>query len=404
MKYTIRVGGKDIVFTADNITAAKKYAASKGWNPDYVVPGDWVTAADTGVATPKAEAKAGVKAKIVEARETTPAPTTTSTPTTEPKAETKIEAKAQLAAAKTTTTTDTWTAAQTAEYEAYQAAVATGLYPNLPKVSNANEYWRIANQLTANEGYYFNTTAGSLDQWEAWERHQLYGGQYGNIEDMVADNWADFINNYDQYVEQTEAWVLEAGPEAAGFTDDQIRRYKDYQQWYYQHGKPGDPFPVDVGDFIANEDTYQQQQAIWEGEAAEAEQYEIDPAEAARRREEAYAESRVAAGERYRETPEYQPQFTQWMQDQTAFSGALEQFAEREFPSLRSEFQATQPTLTGFPTPEAARAEAARREQAFKGWLTERTPELEQEYWAQRPAERGERLYMQSPTMRTVNW
>jgi len=143
---------------------------------------------------------------------------------------------------------------------------------------------------------------------------------------------------------------------------------------------------------------------VWQQQAGEVEKYEVDPAEAARRREESYAESRVAAGERYRETPQYQPQFAQWLGEQGQFSGALEQFVESQYPSLRSEFQATQPRPTGFATPEAARTEAARREQAWQGWLGGRTPELEQEYMGQRPAQRGERLWMQAPTMRTANW
>ena len=69
-----------------------------------------------------------------------------------------------------------------------------------------------------------------------------------------------------------------------------------------------------------------------------------------------------------------------------------------------SKFKLTQPELTGYPTREEARAEAARRESGFQAWLPGQVPELEQKYWAQRPEQRGERLWMQSPNTRMVNW
>jgi len=71
---------------------------------------------------------------------------------------------------------------------------------------------------------------------------------------------------------------------------------------------------------------------------------------------------------------------------------------------LQARYEAGLPRLTGYPTREEARAEAARREAGFKGWLTGQTPGIYQEYMGQRPAARGERLYMQSPRTRTANW
>lgn len=303
-----------------------------------------------------------------------------------------------------TDTTGGWTNAQTAEYEAYQATVDSGLYPNLIKVSNQEEYWKVANQLTANEGYYFSSTEGTLAQWEEWERFQAFGSKYGDLNDYSPDNFADFINNYSQAQQQLNTWTTEAGPEATGFLDDQIREFYDFKAYQSQYGEAGDWKPVDIGDFFTNYDQAQQQLGVWQQMAGEVEQYAVDPAEAARRREEAYEESRYAAEERYRETPRYGQAFSQWLGGQEEAGGALQEFIEREFPSLRTEFQATQPRLTGFPTREAARAEAGQREQAWQGWLGEMTPEIEQRYYAQRPAERGERLWMQAPTTVTKNW
>ena len=170
--------------------------------------------------------------------------------------------------------------------------------------------------------------------------------------------------------------------------------------------------PSNIEDWIANYDYAQQQLAGWQqqyqAEAVEAEavdQYALDPAEAARRREEAYRESRYAAQERYGEQPRYQEIFGGWLpQAAEQMSGALLKYTRGQYPSLRTEYQAGQPRLTGYPTREEARAEATRREAGWQAWLPQRVPKLEQEYWAQRPAERGERLYMQAPVMRAVNW
>jgi len=235
-------------------------------------------------------------------------------------------------------------------------------------------------------------------------RFKAFADKYAQLNDYQPSGFGDFITNYGQSQQQLDLWVGKAGPEATGFTDDQIRAYKDYQQWYYEYGKPGDWMPVDVGDFITNQAKAQEQQAVWQGLAEEVDEYALDPAEAARRREEAYAEGRVAAGERYHKTPEYLQAFSPWLEEQGQFSGALAAFTEKQYSSLASRFKATQPALTGFPTPEAARAEKARRESQFQAWLPGQMPGVEQKYWGQTPLMRGERPYMYQPPMRTVNW
>lgn len=264
------------------------------------------------------------------------------------------------------------------------------------------EQWYTEYQAGLTEGE--RARVREFDEW--WR----YGRKYGGLDDQYPVDIDDFYDNYDLYQQQLVGWKQQAEEVEAEYTDEQVGEWNAFKD-YMGYREPGEWYPVDIADYFENWDKAQQSLSTWqqryeEGEAERVagEEYALDPEEAERRREEAYAESRYAAEERYRETPQYQAPFTQWFQDQAGFSGALQAFTEREYPSLKSEFQATQPRLTGFPTREEARAEATRREQAWGGWLPGKTPEIEQRYWGQRPAARGERLWMQQPTLRTANW
>jgi len=298
------------------------------------------------------------------------------------------------------TPTTTPTTADEDSYNKYLEYVKT--HPSWPTPKNLED-WLVNRDYWEEVGDYLD--AGySLKQIDSYTAFQAYQSKYRDLQDWQPRDLAEFLQNPDKAQEQLDLWKQEAGPEAVGFIDDQIREFYTFKDYQSKYGEPSDWKPVDIGDFFTNYDTAQQQLGVWQQQAEEVEKYELEPGEAARRREEAYEESRYAAEERYRETPEYQPPFQQWLGEQGQFSGALEQFVESQYPSLKSEFQATQPELTGFPTREAARTEETRRKQAWQGWLSGRTPELEQEYWGQRPEQRGERLWMQTPTMRTANW
>lgn len=265
-----------------------------------------------------------------------------------------------------------------------------------------------AHYLANFEQWYTEYQAGLTEDERArvreYETWLDYARKYGGIDEQYPVDIDDFYDNPDIYQQQLATWQQQAAEKEVEYTDDQIREWNNYRDYASQFRELGDWLPVDIEDYFANYDQAQQQLRGWERQGAEVERLGVLPEEAARRREEAYEESRYAAEERYRETPQYQAPFTQWAQDQAGFSRALQEYTEREFPSLRSEFQATQPRLTGFPTREAARAEAGRREQAWTGWLGGMAPEIEQRYWGQRPAERGERFWMQQPTMRAINW
>jgi len=216
------------------------------------------------------------------------------------------------------------------------------------------------------------------------------------------------VKDIGEYLERREELIVDY---TRGYSEEQLREYNLWIDWSQKYGELGDWLPTNITDWLANYDQAQQQLDKWKQQATteeleqlELEQYALDPAEAARRREEAYREARYAAKERFREPARLSEAFTGWMERQGQLSGAFTQFVESEYPSLRGEFEAGLPRPVGYPTREAARAEAARRERGFEAWLPKQMPEVREEYWSQRPAARGERLWMQQPTLRAVNW
>ena len=274
--YKIKIGTDDRLLNDGDIEDSRRIAKSKCWNPENIVSGDWIRYPETGFprrGTPEYEAYKEPVIDIDYSRASIPGELPS------PTGEERFGATEPV---QEPTDTGGWTAEQTGEFEAYLSDVRRGIYPNLPVYDTIEEFWAGRMDILLNEGWYFSQAPGTKEQWDLWQRYGVFGGKYGDPDDYYAENWPEFIKNYDKSIGQLKAWEQEAGPEATGFTDDEIRRYKDYQQWYYEHGEPGDPMPVDPGDYIANEDMYQGQQATWEQEAAEAEQYEVSPAEAAK--------------------------------------------------------------------------------------------------------------------------
>ena len=421
-KYTVTLGGgAETVFDADSLAAARKYAEAHGWNPDFVNAGDWITYPTSGypgTTTPSPKEAEGLQASITRKRAAqekykytggeipselllTPEEREHLVGTyTAPPAEALAvsRAKAQEIMGGTTTPPTEWEE----NYADYLEFIKTDQGKNFPTPKDINDYRIHYEEWMGNASFY---QAGyTQDQIDSYDRFSAFARQYGDLNDFQAKDLGDFLANYDQAQQQLDAWVQEAGPEAAGFTDNQVREYYAFKEYQSAYGEPGEWKPVDIGDFFTNYDTAQQQLNVWKQQAGEVEKYELEPGEAARRREKAYQRQQYIQQESFRETPQYQQPFQPWLQEQAGFSRALQEYTEREFPSLRSEFQATQPRLTGFPTREAARAEATRREQAWTGWLGGMAPEIEQRYWGQRPEQRGERLWMQAPGLRAINW
>ena len=237
-----------------------------------------------------------------------------------------------------------------------------------------------------------------------------------DIDDYFAnkDKWAG------QYppVEPTpeEPTPEEPTPEEPEYTTDQKREYQRYWNYADAYGEPGDWYPLNMGDYFKNrsvaqeqlnewlaaEQTRQSQTAAAEAQQAEYELWQLSPEEAARRREESYAATQYARQEAYGETPRYPETFYGWLSEQGDMSKYLRNYIENKYPSLREQYEATLPRLTGYPTREQARTEAAKRESGWQAWLATQMPEVESQFWRQTPYERGERPGTFAPATRTV--
>jgi len=290
------------------------------------------------------------------------------------------------------------TADQQADYQNYLALLDTSLGDFLPHPKDINDFLPHADEWFAQ----FNELK------RGYQTYLTYYSGYGTSADWKPVDIYDYYSNYDKAQPYFTKWQGLAEEKEAEYTDDQRREYYLYKDYASQYADIADWLPVDIADYFANPDIVNQQMRTWSRkDAAQRElerEYGLSPEEQARRQQEAYEESRYAAQERYGEAPMYPETFTAWLNQQGQFSGALEKYVEGQYPSLRSQFEAQAGRLTGYPTREEARAEATRREAGFQSWLGGEVPGLKQEYWAQRPAERGERLYMQSPNVRPLNW
>jgi len=234
-------------------------------------------------------------------------------------------------------------------------------------------------------------------EYDAWWR---YARKYGETGDWYPVNEDDFFNNYDTAQALLTKWQGMAEETEVEYTDEQQQEWAFIKD-YMGYREAGEEYPLDIEDYFANPDKWQQSLATWQQRAGEAEAEGLEEEEYTQWSRE---QTKYAAQERYGEAPMYPETFTAWLNQQGQFSGALEKYVESQYPSLRSQFEAQAGRLTGFPTREEARAEATRREAGFQSWLGGEVPGLKQEYWAQRPAERGERPYMQSPNVREYNW
>ena len=268
-----------------------------------------------------------------------------------------------------------------AEYERYLRVLQTPEGANLPVPKNISDYFTNKKNWERLGLQGRLPTAPRTSEQAFWVEGQL------NIAGQILSKDNPFLTPEGEPVE----WLTPGGEPAEGaageWAAEQQREFLTWRQWASRYGEPGDWYAVDIQDYFNNPDKVQQQLSVWQQRAAEQE-----------------AEEEYIKAERYHETPEYYQSFTPWMEEQGQFSGAMAGFVEKESPSLVSRFQSTQPRLTGFPTREEARAEAARREAGFEAWLPGQMPTVEQKYWGQTPLMRGERPYMYQPTLRTVNW
>ena len=264
---------------------------------------------------------------------------------------------------------------------------------------------------------------------EQWEESKKEVAQYTSAQQLDYIKYKKFLNtdagkswpspaSIADFLANIEKWATQVGEEEDERLNESKREYNLYLGYMRQFAGLEDWRPTSFEDWIENRDKADEQLSAWlkeaevaeeeiakrEEEVAVREELALPPEEVARRQEEAYAESRYAAEERYREAPMYGETFTQWAQEQSDTSQALQAYIKGQYPSLQAEYKAEVGRLGGFPTREEARTEAGRRETGWESWLGERMPETTQEYYAQRPAQRGERLWMQAPSLREVNW
>lgn len=324
---------------------------------------------------------------IAQQTATAPTPTTPTTPTTP-----VTTTPTTTTPTTTTPTTTTPTTAAISPYD-YLSPYQMTQYAKMAKGLEAGALARGAEKVGIDY---------TEEQWHDYLDYLAQRKLYPNL--PVVGGVIDFLKRRDELVANYEDYTR-------GYTNEDLRRYNLWIDWSQKYGELGDWLATDIYDWLANPDLAQQQLDKWkqlatteELEQLELEQYAIDPAEEARRREEAYKEGRYAAKERYREPVRLSETFAAWIGKQGDVSQALKGYIEKEYPSLRTEYQAGLPPITGYPTREAARVESVRRERGFEAWLGEKRPEVREEYYMQRPAERGERLWMQQPTLRAVNW
>jgi len=337
--------GEKVALRFDSRAEAKKYAESKGWNPDWVYTGDFVAYPDSGY------------------------PSTSDDPAFDPNKSESGDVKRgrewkeqqQTGGGGGESPTGSYTDQQRASYESYLALLGRKWYSHIPRVG-IDEFFSREGELygLVQQGY-----AEQVREYNAWKS---YASKYGGLTDWYPVNMEDWVTHYDRAQGELKGW---------------LKAHGEWEEWR------------------AGEDEWQQKQRQRQEEQWE---HGLDPEEAARRREESYAEGRYAAQERYHEQPMYNQTFAKWMDDQRGFSGALSEFVESQYPSLRAQFEAGVGREVGYSTREEARASASARESAFEGWLGRATPALYQDYMSQRPSARDERYREYSPTLRSVSW
>lgn len=291
-----------------------------------------------------------------------------------------------------------YTDEQLDDYEYYLAA--RELYPNLPEVKDIEDFLAQRADIEANwDDYVRGYTEEDVRGFNVFKK---YASLVGAPDDWRATNIEDYLENYETAQQQLAIWqkewevdeALRLEKEAAALSPEEAARRREERYAREQELIEYGLTPEEAA--RRREERYAREREIIE--------HAIEPEEAARRREESYAEARYAAQERYKEPPEYTGTAAQWMTRQQDFSQALRGFVEKELPSLQAEFRAEQGPLPGFATREEAREEQSRRERAYRAWLPERMAGVEEEFYAQRPAQRGERYHIQAPVTRFAGW
>jgi hypothetical protein len=238
------------------------------------------------------------------------------------------------------------------------------------------------------------------EQLKQWERYQYLEYRYRDSGDWVATDIDDFYAHQDLAQQQMAEWEEDAAKAEKEWTEDEQREWQEYKD-LSSYREPGDWVANDIADFYDNYDKAKGQEDIWLERYSE-DQTRIEASEEytdwARER------SRYAAEETYTEEARYDPAFYQEMEALQGESVYYQDWMYEIYPRLRAEFEATQPRERGYYTREEARTAAAQTEAEWTAWLSGKMPELEEEFYSYRPEHRGERPGAFQPSLRQVSW
>lgn len=273
-----------------------------------------------------------------------------------------------------------YTNAQIAEYNAYLVFLRTPEGQGFPVPSDMADYFTHVDEWSG--GGVPPETEWSVAQKSAYERYKMYSALFREPTDFYARNIQNFFDNYDVANEQLDEWQTEAS--------------RDYQEYRDLAGyrKPGDLYYPSLDDFIVHYNQAQEQQDIWLGlyETAQTEQGQLD---------EYYEQQRQEA---FRPDVQYGPAFYQRQEALKGESVYYQSWMRNMFPELQRRFQATQPRPVGYPTRGEARAAAGETEKVWEQYLDVQKPKLRQEFYGQRPWDRGERPRYYQQRLRQVSY
>lgn len=274
-----------------------------------------------------------------------------------------------------------------AEYDAYMAYLEEHPDEGLPMPENLEDYYNNKDRWAEERAHEAEPSAPTQEQIEEYNNYLDYLKAHPDKELPKPFDIQDYLKHRDEWApgwmeEEPTPWPEEPEPY---YSDEEVREYNTYRDYGSRFRDPGDWMPVDIADYFRNWDTAQEQLTEWKTLATKEEQQKTE------REQEAYGEA-----------PEYGQSFSNWFGAQGSRSQPLQSFIEGMFGTLRTQYQATQPRLTGFPTREEARTEAERREAGFEAWLPKQIPAVEEQFWAQAPRRRWEAPGTFAPRIRSV--
>ena len=282
-----------------------------------------------------------------------------------------------------------YTDAQIAEYNAYLLFLRTPEGQGYPVPSSMVDYFTHLDEWSGGTSPETPDTEWSASQNAAYERYKMYSALYREPNDFYARTIQNFFDNYDVAGEQLNEWESDASAE--------YQQYRDYVGYRWQ----GEWYAGSLDDFVTNYTHAQKQIDKWITAygTAQTEQAEQDAYYDVQR-----ARSDEAAREAYRPEVQYGPAFYQKQEALGGESVYYQDWMRNMFPELQRRFQATQPAPVGYPTRAEARTAAGQTAEKWGQYLGVQAPELREEFYSQKPWDRGERPQYYQPPVRQVSY